>query len=116
MFKRFKRSWISIVKKIQGYYDKVISDIKKTLGIYEHELEREQLSAQQLEKSKEQHAHQRHQNSNRLGKLQGALEAIEQQMTDVSNSLLSDIHAETIVSEYMQWSERLQRKYRTNQG
>ncbi|WZL80532.1 hypothetical protein QBE53_12040 [Vallitaleaceae bacterium 9-2] len=96
-------------QKIQGYYDKAIGDIKKTLGIYEHELEREQLSAQQLEKSKEQHAHQRHQNSNRLGKLQGALEAIEQQMTDVSNSLLSDIHAETIVSEYMQWSERLQR-------
>ncbi len=96
-------------RKIQGYYQETIQRIDDEIRLHEQELERESQNAEVLNQTKDQQEHQRHQIANRLGKLQGLIESITQQMNDIQHKILNNPEEESIVSEYMQWNERLQR-------
>ena len=95
-------------QKIHGNYQKMLRQIQAEIGINAKELEREIKQRERVEQKKKQQEHQRNQNANRLGNLQGAIEAIASQMNDIEHNVLSNPEAESLVSEYMQWNDLLQ--------
>ncbi len=98
-------------QKIQGYYQATVNELEETVSAYKQELERKKQDKEQQKNRKEQKNKQLQIIASRIGKIEGALEVKKQQMESLLNTLLKDIQEESVVSEYMQWKERLRRSH-----